>query len=486
VRLGGLPATISGTITGGDPTGATVSLLLPGTGVSSGGGTVASTVTTTAANGTAAGDGATVQTVKVGGDGTFQLANVPSPSVYDLAVAKQGFATQIERVDVGGGEQRTGLQIRLRQGDGLISGVVSTRGGPLGGATVSAQFDGTTLQTVTLTETGKVGQFTVRGLPTPGVFTLVIAASGYASQTLSLSLTAAQQLTGVNVTLGGSSGSLSGVVTTSADGAPASGVTVTVTNGTLTVVTVTNSSGTLGGWSVGGLPLPSTYTVTFSRGDLQAQTLAVSLDPFGVVTGGGSAASATAVNAAMTSSTSTLAGQTLQVDAADSTRPVSEVLVALTSGTSTYQVTSASLPLAHLGAYEFDHLPPGTYTITVSARGARPTSQIVSLVAGTRQALDLTLAAPAQIHGTILDAAGKPVPHAEVRLYLASQYPNTSVRTVEADAAGAYAFDDLDAPQTYVVEYDYPAGSTPRASKTVTLTESQNLQVDLRPDVSTP
>jgi hypothetical protein len=149
-------------------------------------------------------------------------------------------------------------------------------------------------------------------------------------------------------------------------------------------------------------------------------------------------------------------------------------------------VTSASLPLAHLGAYEFDHLPPGTYTITVSARGARPTSQIVSLVAGTRQALDLTLAAPAQIHGTILDAAGKPVPHAEVRLYLASQYPNTSVRTVEADAAGAYAFDDLDAPQTYVVEYDYPAGSTPRASKTVTLTESQNLQVDLRPDVSTP
>jgi 5-hydroxyisourate hydrolase-like protein (transthyretin family) len=486
VRLGGLPASISGTITGGDPTGATVSLVLPGTGVSSNGGAVASTVTTTAANGTTIGDGATVQTVQVGGDGAFALANVPSPGVYDLAVAKPGFATQIERVDVAGGEQRTGLQIRLRQGDGVISGLVTTKAGPLGGATVSAQFDGTTLQTVALTEKGKEGQFTLRGLPTPGVFTVVVSAQGYASQTLSLSLAAQQQLSGVNITLGGSAGSLGGTVTLASDGSPAPGVTVTVTNGTLTVVTVTNSQhtaqGDVGQWSVGGLPLPSTYTVTFSRSDLAAQTLAVSLDPFGLVAGTASADSATSVNAALTSSTATLLGRTLQVDRNGNTQPVSEVSVSLTSGSATYQVTSASLPTSNTGAYEFDHLPPGTYTVTVSARGARPTSQIVPLVAGQRQPLDLTLAAPASIHGTVYDVNGKPVPHAEVRLYLTTQYPNTSVATVEADAGGGYSFDNLDAPQNYVVEYDYPAGSAPRASSTVTLQESTSLQVDLRPD----
>jgi hypothetical protein len=188
----------------------------------------------------------------------------------------------------------------------------------------------------------------------------------------------------------------------------------------------------------------------------------------------------------MTSSTATLAGQTMQVDATGATKPVSEVLVALTSGTSTYQVTSASLPLANLGDYEIDHLPPGTYTVTVSARGARPTSRIVSLVAGVRQNLPLTLAAPAQIHGTAFDADGKPVPHAEVRLYLASQYPNTSLLTTEADANGAYSFTDLDAPQIYIVEYDYPAGSAPKASKTLTLQASENADVDLHPDPSGP
>lgn len=495
VRLGGLPATISGTVTGGNPTGATVSLLMPGTGIGNGSGNTASSVTVSSPSGASQGDGATVQSVKVGGDGTFSLTNVPSPGVYDLAVSETGYATDIERIDVGGGEQRTGLQIRLQQGNGLISGLVSSSTGPLGGATISAQYNGTTVQTVSLTDPGKVGQFTLRGLPTPANFTVVVSAPNFSSQTLALSLTSGQQLTGVGVTLDGSSGQLSGKVSLT-DRTDPSGVSVTVTNGSLTVQTVTNSGKTTDGdWSVGGLPLPGTYTITFARPDLSSQTLSVSLDSLGHVTGSSTAPSAAAVDAVMTSSTATLSGQTLQKALSGTISPTSEVLVTVTSGTSTYTVTSASVPAAQLGDFEIDHLLPGTYTITASAKGSSPTSLIETLAAGQHLTLDrndsnpgqeLLLAAPAMIHGVVYDSLGKPLPHAEVRLYLATQYPTTSLQTVEAGDDGSFSFTDLDAPENYVVEYDYPAGSSPKASKTVTLNQSQDLDVDLHPDPSGP
>ena len=54
----------------------------------------------------------------VGSDGTFTLDNVPSPNVYQLVVVKTGYATTIQRLDVAGGEQRTGVQLTLRKGDG--------------------------------------------------------------------------------------------------------------------------------------------------------------------------------------------------------------------------------------------------------------------------------------------------------------------------------------------------------------------------------
>ena len=44
---------------------------------------------------------------------------------------------------------------------------------------------------------------------------------------------------------------------------------------------MTQSTGMVGSWTVAGLPLPGTYTVTFTRADLQSQTLVVSLDAAG-------------------------------------------------------------------------------------------------------------------------------------------------------------------------------------------------------------
>ncbi|MDQ1705619.1 MAG: hypothetical protein QOF18_1985 [Frankiaceae bacterium] len=487
VRLGGLPATIAGKVIADSVNGANVSLEVPGT-VQKASGTPATLVTQAA--------GAVLQTVPVGADGTFALANVPSPSVYDLVVSEPGFATTTERIDVAGGENRTGVQVPLRKGDGLISGNVSSLAGPILGATITATYNQTSVQTVSLSQ-GNVGTFTLRGLPTPATFSIVVSAQGFASQTLALSLTAGQQLTNVGVTLGGASGTLDGTVATAADKRPASGVTVTVTNGVVTLTTVTQTTGTPGAWQLEGLPVPSTYTLTFSRADLAAQTLSVALDAFGTATtqaAAGTTVSNKGIAVSMRSSTAEFRGQTVTGGVG-----VGEVLVTISSGAQTFSVTSATVPTtfgaadtlpARAGLFDFDRLPPGTYTVTVSRNHARPTSSIVTLAAGDISAVDntLTLAAPVNICGVVRNAslAGSPgAKNVLVRLFRASNYPKVAAaETTTADGAGGstigrFCFNDVDAPENYILEVDYPTAGTPYLTKKVVVNSISPAEFDL-------
>ncbi|UMG91033.1 carboxypeptidase-like regulatory domain-containing protein [Nocardioides sp. TF02-7] len=93
VALGGTPATVSGVVEGEDISDAVVALRTP----------AATTVTTVGgATPTAPEDGATLQTMPVAADGSFSFGNVPSPSVYEVVVTKEGYTTATQRVDVGG------------------------------------------------------------------------------------------------------------------------------------------------------------------------------------------------------------------------------------------------------------------------------------------------------------------------------------------------------------------------------------------------
>ncbi|MEY2404142.1 MAG: hypothetical protein QOD38_1693, partial [Acidimicrobiaceae bacterium] len=279
VRLGGVPGKLSGRITG-DAAGATVSLYLPG-GSSAPGGNASSsgtgvalsnqTTPTTTAGPTSAVDtgglGALVASTSIAADGAFVLDKIPSPSVYDLVVQKDGFATEIQRVNLGAGEERAGLEVLLRKGDGLIQGKIFDASGALGGATITASDGKSTAATVSLTQ-DNVGSFTLRSLPTPATLTLLVSKASFATQSLTLSLAPGQQLTGVVVTLNGGAGSISGTVFLANGGSRAGGVSVQVSNGSITLQTVTLSIGSVGSFQVTGLPVPSTYTVTFSRPDL--------------------------------------------------------------------------------------------------------------------------------------------------------------------------------------------------------------------------
>ena len=79
---------------------------------------------------------------------------------------------------------------------------------------------------------------------------------------LSVTLAPAQQVTGIAITLLPGVGSITGTVTTPT-GAAVGGVTVTASDGSLTVTTATLSLGQPGTYTLSGLPVPGTYTVTF-------------------------------------------------------------------------------------------------------------------------------------------------------------------------------------------------------------------------------
>lgn len=470
VALGGVPASISGTVSGTDVAASTLTLMRPLSGLSG-------------SSATAAEEGAVVMSVPVGDDGSFLLEDVPSPSYYDLVVEKQGFATSTQRIDVSAGEERTGVEITLRQGDGVISGVVSSAGGPLGGATIVATSGQTTVTTQSVTDEVDKGSFTLRGLPTPASFTITFSEDEHATQTLSLDLGEGQKYTGVGVTLDSSSGRLVGHVVTAEDDQPATGVLVSVTDGRRTFQTATSSDPEdLGSWRIGGLPLPGDYTVSFSRSDLAPQTLPVALDGQGTMTTAEQVLSASGdeIAVSMRSATAIVEGLVKQRQPGRAgSAAIGEATVTLSSTTSTYTATTASVPSAFVGRWRLEGIPPGTYTLSVSRNGVSPVSESVTLAAGDSLPFDTTLDAAASVSG-VVEVDGTPVPAGwVVELYRSSAYPEVVHATTRTRSDGSFTFTDVDAPEAYIVQVRRTRGSAPSGSTTVQVDTSEAATADV-------
>jgi hypothetical protein len=375
------------------------------------------------------------------------------------------------------------VQITLRLGDGLISGMITSSAGPLGGATITATSGQSTTNTVSLT-VGQTGAFTLRNLPTPATFTIVASKSGFASQTLTLTLSAGEKLTGVAVTLSSSAGALNGLVTVGGAGAP--GVSVTVTDGQLTDQTVTQSTGTVGAWTTGGLPVPGTYTITFTRTDLSAQTLSVSIDSGGAVTPGSQAEidAHGRIDVSMQSNTQDIFGFVTQQSANGcntATHGLAEATVTLNSGASTYTTTTAGSSASTCGEYYFGAIPPGTYTLSVSAgSGTSTSSRVVNIVSGaSAQRVDMPLAPPASLSGRVVQGAsdGPGLCGWTVNLYLQAQYPTVveaSTTSCKSPLPNDGSFSVTGIPAgTYVVEVRQTASSAPVTAETVVVQPSK-------------
>jgi 5-hydroxyisourate hydrolase-like protein (transthyretin family) len=501
VYLGGLPATISGQVQGEGAAGATLTLELPGA-QPPGSGTVQATAAMTGPGGPRGSRGVrlladdvptaapsptpetaaavvpvVVSTTTVGANGQFSFTDVPSPAVYQLVLTKPGYATTVQEVVLGGGEDRSGLTLQLSKGNGSLSGtVVSSSGSGIGGATVSASSGTITETTITETTAGHVGGFVLSDLPTPLSLTLSVSHGGFGTQTVAVSLAVDQHLSGVRIVLSPGVGTIAGVVTTPA-GSPPGGVTVTATSGKTVLTTVTLSTGRVGFYRFAGLPVPGTYTLTFSRPDLATQTQAVSLPEAGSDTAG-------AVDVTMASATTVVRGVVTACATNGATCPsadqvgVGDVTVTLTSGSNSYTVTTASVlepgQGLRVGSYVIDGVSPGTYDATFTRPGGAPTSRIVTLQAGgAPYELSVLLTPTASIVGYVdVAGQGKPATGAQVTLYQADQFPTVPYLppvVIAPSADGQFSFANLPAPASYIVAVAYPSGSSIQETVQVTV-----------------
>ena len=245
LEIGGRPGSIAGEVVAADPTGAVARLVVPGVG---------RRPDTTAL----------VDEVPVSADGSFLFEDVPSPANYQLVVDKPGFATEVRdvvlqrRPGAGGHRGRAARGRRRRRRAGAEPGRTARRGDDRRPRTATIE-----VSTVSLT-LDDVGSFAVRTLPTPGQYTLTFEREGYDPATRTVDLAAAQQLPGLAVTLAPATGSIAGTVSQD-DVGPVGGVTVTVSGPDVEASTTTASLGNVGAYVFEDLPVPATYTLTFTK-----------------------------------------------------------------------------------------------------------------------------------------------------------------------------------------------------------------------------
>jgi hypothetical protein len=422
IEIGGRPGSIEGEVVAPDPTGAVAKLVRPGV-----------------ADPDAS---ALVDEITVSADGSFAFEEVPSPGNYQLIVEKSGFATQTRDVVLGAAEELEGIQVVLREGDGVIAGHVSSPSGPLGGVEILATRGALEFETVSLT-LDDVGAFTLRTLPTPGQYTLTFSREGFEPATRSVDLAAAQQVSGLAITLAPTTGSINGTV--SGPEGPLGGVTVTVTGPAEVEMTTTSASvGNPGAYGFGGLPVPAAYTVTFSKDGYLSQSRLVEL---GGATGQSDVGG---VDARLVPSTAIVRGVVRDADG----EPVAGATVILNDGSEARQVLSANDPL---GRFDFSPVEPGAYTVTASLPGTSPAVRLVNVIAADVVDLDIRLEAQASLTGLVTRVdlgVERPYSGAFVRLYPAADFPgqpDDALQEVRTDANGRYTFGELDAPADFVV-----------------------------------
>jgi hypothetical protein len=295
-------------------------------------------------------------------NGTFSLANLPTPDTYDVTFTAPGYQPATVTVPLSGGQTGDTSTVRMSAGSGTITGTVTDGRNPVGGVTITAMAGTTVVKTATPT-VGSVGVYALTGLPTPGAYLLSFDKPGFGSQTIAVNLTAGQSRTGVNVVIVSGTGTISGRVTDAA-GQALGDVSVRVDGGTTSLSTKTFTSGAVGSYTIANLP-PGTYSVTFSAPNYASQTLTVDLT---------NQSGASNVNAALGSSVGTLQGTVTSGG-----HGLAGVSVSVTNGTTVVTTTTVSSPA---GSYLVRNLPAGTYSVTFSKDGQQTQTVQLTVAAG--------------------------------------------------------------------------------------------------------
>jgi hypothetical protein len=305
-------------------------------------------------------------------DGTWAFGGIPAPGFYLVTISKPGYATQKFVITASDDGSPVVLDADLVAGNGALSGaVVDEHDQALGGVDLTITDGTVTLSTVTPT-TGDIGKWSVSGLTTPGTYLITASRRGYGDETKLVDLSAGGSVTDANITMHANVGSIKGTVK-SATG-PVGDVQVTVDDGKTKRTATTLTVDPKGTYILPQLPIPGSYTMTFTANGWIPQTQLVDLQ------------GAQTVNVLLTSATGTVKGQVSEKGKGG----LPEVGITISNETVSLKTTSAT---GESGQYLQTGVPPGTYNVTFEKFGYITQSALVDVGAGGIVTQDIALEA---------------------------------------------------------------------------------------------
>ncbi|HEX8478356.1 MAG TPA: carboxypeptidase regulatory-like domain-containing protein [Telluria sp.] len=346
-------------------------------------------------------------------DGRYRLAGL-TPGAVNIVAAKSGYDSVLADATVqAGSEVDFSPALKTAAGSARVLGLVtvSTTGAPLAGATVTVAGQAAV--------TAADGRFSIGGLAA-GTLAMQLTAPSYVARSLSLVIDTLADYNLPAIALSktappGTTGSVSGVVTAKADGAPLAGVAVTVAGS----ATLTASTGADGSYRIDGVA-PGAITIGATR--------------TGFASAGGTATVQAGAAILFSPRLDAVSAPGVQLTLVDSE---SGAPVAQASGMLDAQTQAGNVA----GSVVFVSVPSGNHTLMLSAAGYATRRMPVQTDGAT--SLDLktiTLARSGMLlplAGKVTDSAtGKPVAGAAVAIV------GTGSRTVTA-ADGSYRIDSL-------------------------------------------
>ncbi|BCB03802.1 carboxypeptidase regulatory-like domain-containing protein [Bacillus sp. KH172YL63] len=316
-----------------------------------------------------------------------------APGNYTVTASAPNFQTQIIGASISSNQTTASNFILVSNPGGIIGQITNVQtGDPILGANIEVRILDSTGAIVSTIFSDTNGQFSSNQLA-PGEYTLVFSADNFQTTAVSTLVEAGQTAT-VNVGLVPDPGSIQGTVLDINSQAPLAGAEVTVVDGqgfvVATVITDVN-----GVFTVNGLT-PNSYNVTAIASGYQNNTIGAIV----------------------------LSGETTPVAIELEQNPgsITGVVNPIVPGTVVRLFNASGVFISSViaddsGAFSFNNLAPGNYTVTASANNYVTATTGVQVVSNQASPVTLTMQpSPASVSGRIVDANNQPIQSAIVEI----------------------------------------------------------------------
>ncbi|TMU87402.1 hypothetical protein FGG79_04555 [Bacillus sp. BHET2] len=316
-----------------------------------------------------------------------------APGNYTISASSPNYQTQLTGAVIESNTITT-TNFVLPPNPGTIIGQITSAqtGDPILGANIEVRFIDSTGAVVSTVFSDNNGNFSSDQLA-PGVYTLVFSADNFQTTAIS-ALVEAGETTMANVALEPDPGSIQGTIIDAITQNPIASAEVTVVDGQGFVVTtaITDASG---GFTVNGLT-PNSYNVTAMANGYQSNTIGA------VVLSGNT----TPIIIELEQNPGQITGIVTPV--------VPGTLVRLYNANGVF---NSSVIADANGAFTFDNLAPGNYSVTASANDYITATTGVQVVANQSSPVSLSMQPlPSSVSGVIVDASNNPIQSALVEI----------------------------------------------------------------------